>query len=164
MHLHVAGGLAHPKDLMLISWSVLCWIRVILPPLWTQRSMTTERRKTKYKAAPAMRCCCRNLPLKCNERRKGAFYPKRWSYIISFFLCFVSHIDADAEIENVDAPDAEVAGHRVARDVQDVQDVPVSDYVSGPRRPKKRRHGGATSISRDSASTLSAYKSVANWC
>lgn len=97
-----------------------------------------------------------HLPLKCPERRTRRVLSQAMIiYHLVFFPCFVSHIDAEGEIESVDAPDVEVAGHRVARDVQDV---PVNDYVSGPRW----RRGGATSISRNSASTLSAYKSVAN--
>lgn len=72
----------------------------------------------------------------------------------------------DAEVENVesvDAPDAEVAGQRFGRDVTD--HVAVNDYVSAPRQSGTTpRDAAKASISSGSASTLSAYKSLTNWC
>lgn len=51
-------------------------------------------------------------------------------------------VHSDAEDENVDAPDAEVVGHRFARDVLD--HVPVNDYVSAPpRHPGTARRDAA---------------------
>lgn len=76
---------------------------------------------------------------------------------------------ADAEMENEDAPDAEVGAQRVARDVHD--HLPVNDYVSGLGDATSTRDGGhfhqpplSLSLSIHLSIYLPAYKSAANWC
>lgn len=115
--------------------------------------MEHTNKMKNYKVTLAIRVCFKknifplwNVERKCKVEENW----NRIKYLLTFHhfwfeICFKQQqlqvyknrlslfalpINADAEVENVDAPDAEVTGQRVTRDVLD--HAPVNDYVSWP--------------------------------